>query len=123
MTAPLVDLRGLRLLVVGGGSGIGQSCVRLAADAGALVAATTMPGTAEAVPEAKFVCACDTRDNGQVAAAVRGASAFTSMRNSPATNVACMSPSLSSGTVEQPAKKAAAPARIKNEEKRGKFMA
>lgn len=73
MTAPLVDLRGLRLLIVGGGSGIGQSCVRLAADAGAIVAATTMPGTDEAVPEAKFACACDTRDDGQVAAAVHGA--------------------------------------------------
>jgi len=73
MTAPLVDLRGLRLLVVGGGSGIGQSCVRLAAEAGAIVATTTMPGTVEAAPDAKFVCACDTRDDAQVAAAVHGA--------------------------------------------------
>lgn len=73
MTAPLVDLRGLRLLVVGGGSGIGRSCVRLAAEAGALVAATTTPGTDEAAPEAKSVGACDCRDDGQVAAAVRDA--------------------------------------------------
>jgi NAD(P)-dependent dehydrogenase (short-subunit alcohol dehydrogenase family) len=73
MTAPLVDLRDLRLLVVGGGSGIGQSCVRLAAEAGAIVAATTMPGANETVPQAKSVRDCDTRDDGQVAAAVRDA--------------------------------------------------
>ncbi len=73
MTAPLVDLRGLRLLVVGGGSGIGQACVNLAKAAGARVAATTMPDAGEAVSEAEFARDCDVRDDVQVDAVVRDA--------------------------------------------------
>lgn len=73
MTSPLVDLRDLRLLVAGGGSGIGQACVRLAKAAGARVAATTMPGAGETVPDAEFARDCDMRDDAQVDATVRGA--------------------------------------------------
>lgn len=73
MIAPLVDLRDLRLLVVGGGSGIGQSCVRLATEAGAHVAATILPESGDVRPDAKFVFACDARDDAQVVSAVRDA--------------------------------------------------
>lgn len=69
---PLVALTGLRLLVVGGGSGIGAACVSLAAAAGCRVAATCLPG--EAAPgEAVFCTTCDVTSREAVEAAVTAA--------------------------------------------------
>ncbi len=73
MTTPLVDLVGCRLLVVGGGSGIGSACVDLALAAGARVAATLMPGTDESASGTSFTGACDVRDADTVEKAVNGA--------------------------------------------------
>jgi 3-oxoacyl-[acyl-carrier protein] reductase len=66
--APLVDLAGLRLLVLGAGSGIGRATLDLARAAGARVAATTLPG--EAAPGAEAAWHCDVTDAGAVADAV-----------------------------------------------------
>lgn len=66
--APLVDLAGLKLLVMGGGAGIGQSVVRLAKAAGARVAATTLPG--ETVDDGVIACNCDVTDGADVERAV-----------------------------------------------------
>jgi 3-oxoacyl-[acyl-carrier protein] reductase len=71
--APLVDLAGLRLLVMGAGAGIGASVMRLALGAGATVAATCAEG--EAAPGAAHVQVCDVRDSGAVKAAVDAAAA------------------------------------------------
>ncbi|EPX85110.1 SDR family NAD(P)-dependent oxidoreductase [Salipiger mucosus] len=68
----LVDLGGLRLLVMGGAAGIGQSCTELALAAGASVAVSHLPGETAPVPHA-FVC--DVTDAAQVTAAVDGAAA------------------------------------------------
>ena len=64
----LVDLDGLRLLVLGGGAGIGRSVVDLARSGGAVVAVTTLPG--ETVEGAVFATDCDIADPVQVTAAV-----------------------------------------------------
>ncbi|WP_417718922.1 SDR family NAD(P)-dependent oxidoreductase [Salipiger sp.] len=69
MTA-LVDLTGLRLLVMGGAAGIGQSCTDLALAAGARVAVSHLPGETAATP---LAFACDVTDAAQVGAAVDGA--------------------------------------------------
>jgi NAD(P)-dependent dehydrogenase (short-subunit alcohol dehydrogenase family) len=69
----LVDLTGLRLLVVGGGTGIGLSVVRLAMAAGAVVAATTLPG--EAVEGLAHQGHCDVTDPAAVTASVGAAAA------------------------------------------------
>lgn len=66
----LVDLSGQRILVVGGGSGIGRAAAALAADAGAQVAATVLPGEDAAVPGAGTVLDCDVTDARSVEAAV-----------------------------------------------------
>lgn len=71
MTA-LVDLTGLRLLVMGGAAGIGACCTDLAMAAGARVAVSHLPGETTTSPHA-FVC--DVTDAAQVAAAVDGAAA------------------------------------------------
>jgi NAD(P)-dependent dehydrogenase (short-subunit alcohol dehydrogenase family) len=71
-TRPLVDLAGLRLLVVGAGSGIGRAAVDLASAAGARVAATVFPAAgerAEDVP-ADTVLACDATSTAAVTSAV-----------------------------------------------------
>ena len=72
---PLVDLAGLRLLVVGGGSGIGRAAVDLATAAGARVAATVFPAAGEhgADVAAATVLACDATSDADVAAAVEAA--------------------------------------------------
>lgn len=67
---PLVDLAGLRLLVMGAEGGIGAACVALADAAGARVAATVLSGT---VPGAAHVAPCDVTDPDAVAAAVTDA--------------------------------------------------
>lgn len=73
---PLVDLAGLRILVVGGGSGIGLACVRLAHAAGARLAVADLAAT---LPEAEAGVAatavCDVRDAVAVEAAVAAADA------------------------------------------------
>lgn len=69
--SPLVDLDGLRLLVLGGGAGIGQAAVRLAGAAGARVAATKTPG--EEVEGALWSSDCDVTEPEQVAAALQTA--------------------------------------------------
>lgn len=66
--APLVDLAGLRILVLGAGSGIGRATLDLARAAGARVAATTLPG--EDAPGAEAAWHCDVTDAGAVADAV-----------------------------------------------------
>ncbi|MEW5424909.1 SDR family NAD(P)-dependent oxidoreductase [Amorphus sp. 3PC139-8] len=66
--SPLVDISGLKLLVMGGGSGIGQAVVRLATAAGAKVAATTLPG--ETVDDGGVVGTCDITDGADVDRAV-----------------------------------------------------
>ena len=73
VAAPLIDLAGLRLLVMGAGAGIGVATLRLAAAAGARVAATFLPG--EDAPEAQAARPCDVTDRAQVAAAVDEAAA------------------------------------------------
>ena len=75
---PLVDLAGLRLLVIGGGSGIGLSSVRLAHAAGARLAVADLPDilpAASAEPGVEAVAACDVRDGAAVEAAVAAAEA------------------------------------------------
>lgn len=68
---PLVDLGGLRVLVLGAGSGIGAACLSLGLAAGARVVAGVMPG--EAPPGATATFACDITDKGAVAATVAAA--------------------------------------------------
>jgi NAD(P)-dependent dehydrogenase (short-subunit alcohol dehydrogenase family) len=68
---PLVDLAGLRVLVLGAGSGIGAACLSLALAAGARVVAGVLPG--EDAPGAEGVIACDITDAQAVAAAVETA--------------------------------------------------
>jgi len=68
--AALVDLNGLRLLIMGGAGGIGASCTRLAVEAGAKVAVSHLPGETTG-GEPAFVC--DVTDAAQVNAAVDGA--------------------------------------------------
>ncbi len=65
---PLVDLVGLRVLVLGAGSGIGAAIVALGVAAGARVAAGVMPG--EDAPRADLTVTCDITDAEAVAAAV-----------------------------------------------------
>lgn len=67
----LVDITGLRLLVLGGGAGIGLSAVRLAIAAGAVVAVTTLPG--ESAEGAVHHGHCDVGDPAAVTAAVDAA--------------------------------------------------
>lgn len=69
----LVDIAGLKLLVMGGGAGIGLSVVRLAIAAGAVVAVTTMPG--EAAEGEAFHAHCDVTDAQAVSSAVEAAAA------------------------------------------------
>ncbi|MCC6007131.1 MAG: SDR family oxidoreductase [Rhodobacteraceae bacterium] len=70
--APLVPLDGLRLLVIGAGSGIGAACVTLALAAGARVAASCLEG--ETVPPGLAqVTACDVTRPEAVALAVSAA--------------------------------------------------
>jgi 3-oxoacyl-[acyl-carrier protein] reductase len=72
MSAPLVDIAGQRILVMGAGSGIGAATAAIGAAAGARVAVTLMPG--EAPPEGTVWHApCDVTDPAAVAAAVAGA--------------------------------------------------
>lgn len=68
---PIVDIEDARLLVVGAGSGIGAATVALAAEAGARVAATVLPG--ETADGAAAALACDVTDAGAVAGAVAAA--------------------------------------------------
>jgi NAD(P)-dependent dehydrogenase (short-subunit alcohol dehydrogenase family) len=56
----LVDVTGLRLLVLGGGTGIGLSAVKLAMAAGAVIAVTTRPG--ESAEGAVHQGHCDVSD-------------------------------------------------------------
>lgn len=66
----IVDLSGLRLLVMGGAAGIGASCTELATGAGASVAVSHLPDeTTKAIP----AFACDVTDAKQVQSAVDGA--------------------------------------------------
>ncbi|XWN30155.1 MAG: SDR family NAD(P)-dependent oxidoreductase [Devosia sp.] len=67
---PLVDLEGLRTLILGAGSGIGASCATLATAAGARVGATTLPG--ETV-DATWTMTCDVTDGAAVTDAVEQA--------------------------------------------------
>ena len=69
----LVDLSGQRILVVGGGSGIGLAAAALAGEAGARVAATVLPGEDAGVPGASTVLRCDVTDAASVAEAVEQA--------------------------------------------------
>jgi len=69
--APLVDLAGLRLLVLGAGSGIGAAALRLAAAAGAQVVAGLQPD--ETAPEAVLSRVCDVTDAAAVAGTVAAA--------------------------------------------------
>lgn len=66
----IVDLSGLRLLVMGGAAGIGASCTELATGAGASVAVSHLPGE---TAQAQHAFACDVTDATQVQAAVDGA--------------------------------------------------
>lgn len=73
---PLVDLRGLRLLVVGGGSGIGLAAVELARAAGADVCATyhgAVEKAALAAADLRWTAHCDITDPAAVDAAVEAA--------------------------------------------------
>lgn len=63
----LVDLRGMRLLVMGGASGIGASCTDLALGAGANVAVSHLPGE---TPTTSHAFVCDVTDAGAVTAVV-----------------------------------------------------
>lgn len=65
---PLVDLAGLRLLVLGAGSGIGAACLSLGVAAGARVVAGVLPG--ETAPGAEAVIPCDITDAAAVQTAV-----------------------------------------------------
>jgi 3-oxoacyl-[acyl-carrier protein] reductase len=65
---PLVDLAGLRLLVLGAGSGIGAACLSLGRAAGARVVAGVLPG--ETAPGAEGTVLCDITDAAAVQAAV-----------------------------------------------------
>ena len=65
---PLVDLAGLRLLVLGAGSGIGAACLSLGVAAGARVVAGVLPG--ETAPGAEAVTLCDITDAAAVQATV-----------------------------------------------------
>lgn len=69
--APLVDLAGLRLIVLGAGSGIGRAALVLACATGARVAATVLPQ--EDAPGAELVRPCDVTDADAVAGAVADA--------------------------------------------------
>ena len=68
---PLVDLTGLRLLIVGAGAGIGAAALHLALAAGARVAATVLPG--EPAAGATLTAECDVTDPRQVEAAAQAA--------------------------------------------------
>ncbi|MDP2084975.1 MAG: SDR family oxidoreductase [Gemmobacter sp.] len=68
---PLVDLAGLRVLVLGAGSGIGAACVTLGVAAGARMVAGVLPG--ETAPRADATVVCDITDAQAVAAAVQTA--------------------------------------------------
>ncbi|TCT11582.1 NAD(P)-dependent dehydrogenase (short-subunit alcohol dehydrogenase family) [Tepidamorphus gemmatus] len=68
----LVDITGLKLLVMGGGAGIGLSAVRMATAAGAEVAVTTMPDET-AAEQVAFHTPCDVTDASAVSAAVEAA--------------------------------------------------
>ncbi len=74
---PLVDLAGLRLLVVGAGSGIGKAAVELAVAAGAEVAATVFPAAGERAEDVPVstVLACDATSEAQTTYAVDAAHA------------------------------------------------
>ncbi len=65
---PLIDLSGLRLLVMGAGAGIGASVLQLALEAGAQVAASVLPG--ETAPGAMSVQVCNVTDPSAVDATV-----------------------------------------------------
>jgi len=69
MTA-LVDLTGLRLLIIGGAGGIGASCTELAMAAGATVAVSHLPGEETPAPHA---FTCDVTDAAQVTETVDAA--------------------------------------------------
>lgn len=66
----IVDLAGLRLLIIGGAAGIGAACTDLALAAGARVAVSHLPGE---TTQAAHAFACDVTDAGQVGAVVDGA--------------------------------------------------
>lgn len=68
--SPLVDLAGLKLLIMGGGAGIGLAAADLAAAAGATVAVTTLPGE---TAQHTAVAACDVTDPAAVTAAIDAA--------------------------------------------------
>lgn len=67
---PVVDLAGVRISVVGAGSGIGAATLALASGAGARVAATVLPG--ERAPGAVACFECDITDSAAVADALSG---------------------------------------------------
>lgn len=70
--APLVDIAGLRVLVMGAGSGIGAAAAEIGAAAGAQVAVTLLAG--EAPPDgARWHASCDVTDPQAVAQAVSAA--------------------------------------------------
>lgn len=68
LAAPLIDLAGQRMLVMGAGAGIGASVLRLALDVGTRVAATKMLG--ETTPGAESEHVCDIADPDAVTTAV-----------------------------------------------------
>ena len=72
---PVIDLTDERIMVVGGGSGIGQAAAQLAASAGARVVATVWSGGGEGPSDvgAAAVLDCDVTSNGSVEAAVAAA--------------------------------------------------
>lgn len=71
IVTPLVDLAGLRLLVLGAGSGIGAACLSLGVAAGARVVAGVLPG--EDAQGAEVTVSCDITDPEAVAATVQAA--------------------------------------------------
>lgn len=70
MQGAIVDLTGLRLLIVGAGSGIGMAALTLARSAGARVAGTRHPSE----PDTDLI-ACDVTQSDSVAQAVASATA------------------------------------------------
>lgn len=69
---PLVDLVGQKIVVIGGGSGIGASAVRLARAAGAKVVMTYQPGV-ETVSDDPAAYPCDVTDSRSVDDAIAAA--------------------------------------------------
>ncbi|MBJ3776306.1 SDR family oxidoreductase [Acuticoccus mangrovi] len=72
---PLVDMVGVRLLVIGAGSGIGQAAVALAVAAGADVAGTMLPSVGESGDDVPcdIVLPCDVTSQEEVTEAVESA--------------------------------------------------